>query len=641
MVNIVFIANLTSCPPSHVKLASALHDKYGLNLLIICSPMNVMFWRQHSQFKVNVCNQFMEVEQQLLLNGYSFVLNMNDDAQVKINNENFETLTLRMIEKDSFTFLTSSKSRVCFDLDQKSMDAESGILMSMRPLLEYIYRHSFCHTAFPYKDEFIIFKTNRGNINQLPINTAVDNLTIKNSILIYPMCNWQSTPDLIRMWNKFTNNNGEWKTRTGNIRFTTDKNRADFFIVINQPREQFDPKRTLYFSMEPNMETTPSFREFYNLLKQNRPLFWGSHDYQMNNTEWHLSPTQPQFLNEVKIAKRHDKVLSAIVSDKNYDPGHILRLNFLRELDERASKNNLPFEIHIYGSSSLGFKNYKGSLPPNQKDEGIFPYKYHFNAENNQIPNYVTEKFTDGILGESLMFYWGCPNIENYYDKESFVSLSLLPEKYEEEIQLIARLMENNEYEKCLPAIQKMKQRILRRYNMFSRFKTIIDLSKIQIFYKLGAMDMQNNEEDNQNGQILRDQSFNTIHFFNFKLDDSSPEQVKLFSYMELFRSILNNQIDFIVYPSRTAEVNVRDLYRNLSNTISYYREETEEDVDIILLSFERSSNPTNVGFWMKKEVCEKMMFKFQELVTKIGPQNLNITLSQMFDGFTTKCLIK
>jgi hypothetical protein len=411
--------------------------------------------------------------------------------------------------------------------------------------------------------------------------------------------------------------------------------------VINQPREQFDPRRTLYFCMEPNVETTPAFRDFYHHLKQNRPLFWGTHDYQVNNTEWHLSPTQTQFLNsQVQITKKYDKVVSAVVSDKNFDPGHILRLNFLRELDNRASNNNLSFEVHIYGSDKLGFKNYKGSLPPNQKDQGIFPYKYHFNAENNAIPNYITEKFTDAVLGESLMLYWGCPNIEEYYETDSFVKLTLLPEKYDEEIQMISKMMDEGEYERRLPSIKKMKQRILRRYNMFSRFKTIIDLSKVQVFYKLGGTEMQNNEEDNRNGQVLRDQSFNTVHFFNFKLDNNAPEQLKFFSYMELFRSIINNQTDFVVYPKDTAEVKADSLYRLLSNTISYYREETDEEVDIILFSYAIKS-PTEVGFWMRAEACERIVMKFQELVSKVGPQNLSITLGQMFEGFSTRCLIK
>jgi hypothetical protein len=113
----------------------------------------------------------------------------------------------------------------------------------------------------------------------------------------------------------------------------------------------------------------------------------------------------------------YDKVLSVVVSDRCVDEGHKLRLDFIKDLDERASStslfglksnNTLGFDVHIYGNcASLKFKNYKGELPKASKDDGILPYKYHFNAENHSYDNYVTEKFTDGIVGESVFFYWG------------------------------------------------------------------------------------------------------------------------------------------------------------------------------------------------------------------------------------------
>ena len=44
--------------------------------------------------------------------------------------------------------------------------------------------------------------------------------------------------------------------------------------------------------------------------------------------------------------------------------------------------------IDVYGSDRFGYKNYKGKLPMYEKDEGLFPYKYTFNCENNSIKNY-------------------------------------------------------------------------------------------------------------------------------------------------------------------------------------------------------------------------------------------------------------
>ena len=662
MVNIAVIANRGACPESHLALVATLHEKFGMNVLVLCTQQNVMWWSSGfsqlnvDKFKVGMYNHFGELEQNLLLNGFSFLINLNElnpGEKGPSQNENFEIINLRSIEDTvgtksplkvkagtEYTFLTSNKSRVQFTLSPPHKNATKDETRDqLKPLLQYIYQNAFSHTAAQFGDDFIVFKTNRGNLNQLPINVGNQNMKLKNTINIYPMCNWQSSHDLIKMWNKFTNSDGMWKTRWGNIRFVTEKNKADFFIVINQAYEQFDPQRTLYFVMEPNVETTPAFRDFYAHLKRNRPLFWGTHDYQVNNTEWHLSPTQQDFIKgNVDISKKYDRVISAIVSEKNFDPGHKLRLNFLKELDTRASKGELPFEVHIYGSNSMNFVNYKGSLPPNQKDMGIFPYKYHFNAENNSIKNYITEKFTDAVLGESLMLYWGCPNITDYYHPDSFINLTLLPENYEAEIEMISETMKNDEWNKRLSVIREMKRRILTRGNMFSRFKTIIDLSKVQVYYKLNGSKMQNDDLDNQRGQILRDQSFNTIHYFNFKLDPATPEHIKLFSYLELFKAVVNSGVDFIIYPSEST-LKVEDMYRCLSNTLSYYREETEEDVDVVVFS---QANPTEVGFWMRVEVCEKMLIKATEILQRIGGQPVpHFTLSYLFGQFATKVIIK
>ena len=50
------------------------------------------------------------------------------------------------------------------------------------------------------------------------------------------------------------------------------------------------------------------------------------------------------------------------------------------------------------GYDKFRWKYYLSDLPPNKKDEALFQYKYTFNAENNSIPGYFTEKLIDGII---------------------------------------------------------------------------------------------------------------------------------------------------------------------------------------------------------------------------------------------------
>jgi len=45
------------------------------------------------------------------------------------------------------------------------------------------------------------------------------------------------------------------------------------------------------------------------------------------------------------------------------------------------------------------------------------------NFENNQEHNYATEKIWEPLLCDCLTFYWGCPNLNEYIEENSFIYL--------------------------------------------------------------------------------------------------------------------------------------------------------------------------------------------------------------------------
>ncbi len=109
-----------------------------------------------------------------------------------------------------------------------------------------------------------------------------------------------------------------------------------------------------------------------------------------------------------------------------------------------------------------------------EKDKAMFPYKYVFNAENHEIRNYYTEKLIDGILAECLVFYWGCPNIRDFFDERAYVKLELAD--FEKDFQTIVRAIEENWWEKRLPYIREAKQRILNETQFFPRIESILSV---------------------------------------------------------------------------------------------------------------------------------------------------------------------
>ena len=252
----------------------------------------------------------------------------------------------------------------------------------------------------------------------------------------------------------------KWLHLTENMKIKIIKDTNIPTVVVNATNSPILPNSVIYFAMEPFGE-----KQYAPFIKQleNKALFIGTHERHLNNAEWHLSPSLAQ-LKRLTPVKQFDAVLSVVVSDKAWDPGHKYRLALISAMDK---KDDLPFKIDIYGRcASLNFRNYKGELPDQSKDAAIFPYKYHLNVENHYIKNYITEKLYDSICGECLTFYKGASNWKTFFHPESVVELEGDVEK---DIALISKTIGDREFEKRVDFIRKDKERILTEYSFEPR----------------------------------------------------------------------------------------------------------------------------------------------------------------------------
>jgi hypothetical protein len=194
-----------------------------------------------------------------------------------------------------------------------------------------------------------------------------------------------------------------------------------------------------------------------------------THKKYYNNCMWQLNMTYTQFMNE-DIIKTYDHV-STICSSKYYDPGHIKRIDFLKFIEE---KNDPDAIIDIYNHDNThNFESYVGTASPNlDKDKGITPYKYYFMCENNIEDNFITEKIWEPLLAESLVFYWGCPNISDYINPLAYVELDM--NDFEKSFDIIKSAIEYNLWEERLPIIREEKQKVLNYYNFFPTLERIL-----------------------------------------------------------------------------------------------------------------------------------------------------------------------
>lgn len=270
------------------------------------------------------------------------------------------------------------------------------------------------------------------------------------------ICNWCSSEEISRGWGRQSQGDGRWE----DLQLISDGKKADYFVIINFPpkEEQFDPRRTIIFPMEPRHNRRdwrdwrdPDPRRFLRVM---------SHDRHYNNIVWQLSKTYLELINEPPIEKTRQ--LSSVTSDLADSDGQRRRIEFLRVLET----TDLKYDLFGRGNK-FQLANYRGPLPPRDKGGGLLPYCYTFAAENCQEHNYFTEKLTDAILAECLCFYWGCPNVGDYIDSRAFIPIDIYSP--DEAIGIMRRAMAGNEWERRIEFIRAGKKRILDQLQFFPR----------------------------------------------------------------------------------------------------------------------------------------------------------------------------
>jgi len=151
------------------------------------------------------------------------------------------------------------------------------------------------------------------------------------------------------------------------------------------------------------------------------------------------------------ISNNKSKLLSVITSDKVITKGHYDRLRFVKQLKEYFGD-----DIDVFGR---GFND----IP--DKYNAIKDYKYHIVIENSSSKYYWTEKLADAFLCGAYPIYFGCNNLEEYFDKSSFSYIDIYDIK--KSIEIIENLIANDQYALSNDFIYHSKQSIINTYNIF------------------------------------------------------------------------------------------------------------------------------------------------------------------------------
>lgn len=135
-----------------------------------------------------------------------------------------------------------------------------------------------------------------------------------------------------------------------------------------------------------------------------------------------------------------DKLCSLIASAKRDSTGHKLRHAVVDWVRQGAQ------DVDVMG---------RGYLPFDHKADGLGPYRYSVVIENVQEPNYFSEKLVDTILCNTVPIYWGCPNLDRFFDPDGIIQC-----QSEADIRQAVQNASEADYSARLPKIQALQSQM-------------------------------------------------------------------------------------------------------------------------------------------------------------------------------------
>ncbi len=164
---------------------------------------------------------------------------------------------------------------------------------------------------------------------------------------------------------------------------------------------------------------------------------------------WYINKTYDQLVAMPPANK--PKKLSWVVGNADDLPGHAKRYALLKAIQEDET-----FDIELFG---------RAVRPIDDKWDALAPYQYSLAIENSSSSDYWTEKVADCFLARTIPIYHGCVNLSDYFPEESFIWIDINDPKTC--VKKIKKIISQDNPEKRLPALEKARDLVLNRYQIF------------------------------------------------------------------------------------------------------------------------------------------------------------------------------
>ena len=172
---------------------------------------------------------------------------------------------------------------------------------------------------------------------------------------------------------------------------------------------------------------------------------------------WWLKRTYDMLKND-RVEKTG--LMSVVSSDKASIPEHRKRFAFINRMI-----GHFKDRLTVLGSINGNYCS--------DKFKALAPFQYAIAIEAAPFPDYWTEKIADCYLCETMPFYYGAPNIGDYFDRDSFIAIDL--DDYQASVRAIEEAIETGAYERHRDKVLQAKQKILDELQTFPNLTRVLD----------------------------------------------------------------------------------------------------------------------------------------------------------------------
>jgi hypothetical protein len=255
----------------------------------------------------------------------------------------------------------------------------------------------------------------------------------------------------------------------------------DYWVVLGglsrRQRARVDPRRVILVTSEPQAihAYQPGFLAQFGVIVTSQERIRGPNVLHMpTGLPWHvgvrrregqggdrLEEDQPILtyddLHRVQVEKTRE--LSVVCTTRSGTTGYGLRLAFTQ-----AAKEHFGDRMDWFG---------RGVRPVEDKWDAVAPYRFHISLENTAERDYWSEKLADAYLAWSFPFYWGCTNVDDYFDENALVTID--PARPEWSIQRIEQVLAEGVTRVRHLALETARKQVLDDYNVFAIVASILE----------------------------------------------------------------------------------------------------------------------------------------------------------------------